>query len=131
MCFGQFGYSQVANSPMKGITMVAPPSKIGHEEMKDLKRVNTEWIALVPYGFSRIDKPAIRFNLDRQWWGEREEGIIESIRLAHENDIKVMLKPQVYIHNSWVGDVEFDNEDEVIERANATEYGLAGGVFTK
>lgn len=27
--------------------------------------------------------------------------------------------------------LEFDTEEEVIERANATEYGLAGGVFTK
>ncbi|MEM9547512.1 MAG: hypothetical protein AAGA77_16145 [Bacteroidota bacterium] len=104
---------------MKGITMVAPPTAIGHQEMKDLKEVNTEWIALVPYGFSRIDQPNIRYNLDRQWWGEREEGIVESIRLAHENGIKVMLKPQVYIHNSWVGDVDFDNEEDWVEWEDA------------
>ena len=77
--------------------------------------MNTEWIALVPYGFSRIDQPSIRYNLDRQWWGEKEEGIIECIRLAHENSIKVMLKPQVYIHNSWVGDVDFGSEKEWLE----------------
>ncbi len=117
VCFLFFGIGSAQSyiKPMKGITMVAPPSKIGHDEMKELKKVNTEWIALVPYGFSRIDDPEIRFNLDRQWWGEREEGIEECIRLAHENDIKVMLKPQVYIHNSWVGDVDFDNEVDWLE----------------
>jgi betaine-aldehyde dehydrogenase len=26
--------------------------------------------------------------------------------------------------------LDFDNEDEVIARANATEFGLAAGVFT-
>jgi len=119
----EIGMSQNAIAPMKGITMVAPPTKIGHQEMNDLKQVNTEWIALVPYGFSRIDDPAIRFNLDRQWWGEREEGIVESIRLAHENNIKVMLKPQVYIHNSWVGDVDFEEEKEWQEWEKAySEY---------
>lgn len=107
-----FGLGQTSFLPMKGITMVAPPSKIGYEEMQALKDVNTEWIALVPFGFSKIDHPSIRFNLDRQWWGEREDGIKECIKLAHQNDIKVMLKPQVYIHNSWVGDVDFDNEED-------------------
>ena len=97
---------------MKGITFVAPPSEVGDEEIRDLKRVNTEWIALVPYGFTRKNQPNIRFNLDRQWWGEREEGIVECIKLAHRNGIKVMLKPQVYIHNSWVGDVDFDEEED-------------------
>ena len=101
--------------PMRGITLVAPPSPIGQPEMEALKAVNTEWIALVPYGFSRIGQPSIRYNLERQWWGEKEEGIETCIQLAHENDIKVMLKPQVYIHNSWVGDVDFDTEEEWLE----------------
>ena len=107
--------AQKVAETMKGITMVAPPSKIGHQEIEDLKNVNTEWIALVPYGFSSINKPGIRFNLDRQWWGEKEEGIVECIKLAHENGVKVMLKPQVYIHNSWVGYVDFDSEEEGLE----------------
>jgi len=99
--------------PMKGITVVAPPSPIGQDAFDELKKVNTEWISLVPYGFSRgVSDPNIRFNLDRQWWGEKEEGIVTCIKLAHQNGIKVMLKPQVYIHGSWVGDVTFDNESD-------------------
>lgn len=96
---------------MKGITMVAPPSPIGQPDMDALKRVNTEWIALVPYGFSHsINNPKINYNLSRQWWGEKQEGIEACISLAKKNNIKVLLKPQVYIHRAWVGDVTFDNE---------------------
>lgn len=99
--------------PMKGITLVAPPSPIGQAEMDALKAINTEWIALIPYGFSSgTDNPKIRYNLDRQWWGEKQEGIEACISLAHKNDIKVLLKPQVYIHGAWVGEVEFDNETD-------------------
>ena len=98
---------------MRGITVVAPPSPIGQPAFDELKKVNTDWISLVPYGFSRgVSEPQIRFNLDRQWWGERQEGIVACIKLAHQNDMKVMLKPQVYIHGAWVGDVTFDNEEE-------------------
>ncbi|XP_064647687.1 4-trimethylaminobutyraldehyde dehydrogenase A-like [Lineus longissimus] len=38
---------------------------------------------------------------------------------------------QEEIFGSVMAVLEFDAEEEVIERANATEYGLAGGVFTK
>jgi len=99
-----------AQSLIKGITVVAPPSPVGTSEIEELLAVNTEWIALVPYGFSRVNEPGIRYNLDRQWWGEKAEGIVECIKLAHAKGIKVMLKPQVYIHGHWVGDVTFDNE---------------------
>ena len=110
--------------PMKGITLVAPPSPISQTEMDALKAVNTDWIALVPFGFSRgTDNPKINYNLNRQWWGEKEEGIEKCIDLAHDNDIKVMLKPQVYIHGSWVGDVTFDNEKDWLAWENGySEY---------
>lgn len=98
---------------MGGITMVAPPSEIGEKEIQPIVDVNANWIALVPYGFSSsVTAPEIRYNLSRQWWGEREEGIRQSIKLAHQKGLKVMLKPQVYIHGGWVGDVNFNNEED-------------------
>ena len=35
------------------------------------------------------------------------------------------------IFGSVMSVLEFDCEEEVIERANNTDFGLAGGVFTK
>jgi len=107
--FGLFGQT---GAPVKGMTVVAPPHPIGEAEMDELLDVNTEWIALVPFGFSGLNDTNIRFNLERQWWGEKKEGIVKCIQLAHKKGIKVMLKPQVYIHGYWVGDVDFETEAE-------------------
>ncbi|MEE9439339.1 MAG: hypothetical protein V3V14_10095 [Saprospiraceae bacterium] len=97
------------------MTVVAPPLSIGQAEIDSLQAVNTDWISLVPYGFSKIGDPAIQYNLDGQWWGEKKKGIVICTKLAHDNNIKVMLKPQVYIHESWVGEVDFDTESEWLE----------------
>ncbi len=104
-----FGFAQ-KTQPIKGITVVAPPQAFESDPFEEIKALNANWIALVPYGFSRNNDSEVLFNLDRQWWGEKEEGIRECIRLAKKHELKVMLKPQVYIHNSWVG--EFKCADE-------------------
>jgi hypothetical protein len=95
---------------IRGITMVAPPQAFDDDPMVSIKSVNADWIAVVPYAYSRKGNPEVRFNSNRQWWGERPEGIIESIRAAHNRGLKVLIKPQVYVPGSWVGEVDYDNE---------------------
>jgi hypothetical protein len=82
--------------------------------MVELIQVNTTWVALVPYGFSQKGSPEVQFGSSRQWWGERIEGIKNSIELAHASGLKVMLKPQVWIRGGWVGDVDFETEADWI-----------------
>ncbi len=50
--------------------------------------------------------------MERQWWGERKEGVIENIRLAKKNNLKIFLKPQVYFPGSWPGDLDFKSDGE-------------------
>ncbi len=97
---------------IRGITMVAPPREFNEDPIFPIKEINADWIAVVPYAYSRVGQPEVRWNPHRQWWGETPEGIIESIRVAHSKGIKVMLKPQVYVPRSWVGEVDYDNEVE-------------------
>jgi len=98
---------------MKGISMVAPPDIFPKDPMPQIKNTGANWIALIPYAFSTKNNPEVQFqNLDWQWWGEREEGIRESIRLAKLQQMHVLLKPQVYIHNSWVGSMDFQIESD-------------------
>ncbi len=81
--------------------------------MAAIQAVHANWIAVIPYAFSKKSQPEIQYqNLSWQWWGERPEGIRESILLAKEAGLKVMLKPQVWIHDEWVGDVDFKTESE-------------------
>ena len=107
-----FSIPSYGQEKIGGITLVAPPSEFESDPFIVLKKVNANWVALVPYGFSRQEQPEVRFGSKRQWWGERIEGISKSIELAKQNGFKVMLKPQVWIPGGWVGAMDFDTEEE-------------------
>lgn len=116
LSFALIGCSQkntpVVTSKIDGLTMVAPPRPFDSDPILEIAEVNAGWIALVPFGFSRSGEPGVRYGSDRQWWGEREEGVEECIKLAHKDNVKVMIKPQVYMHNDWVGDMDYNSEEE-------------------
>lgn len=95
-----------------GFTLVAPPNEFVKDPMIEIKALNTSWIAVVPYGFNREKDPNIKYNLPMQWWGEKKEGVVESIKLAKAAGMKVMLKPQIYIPGSWVGEMDFETESD-------------------
>ncbi|MEM9888239.1 MAG: hypothetical protein AAF849_20260 [Bacteroidota bacterium] len=98
--------------PMEGLTFVAPPNPFPQNPMTPIQQLGADWIALVPYAFTRQNDPNVFYGSDRQWWGERVVGIEESIRLAKEAGIKVMLKPQVYIPGGWTGEMNYDEQAE-------------------
>ncbi len=96
---------------INGLTMVAPWEPFKSDPMAEVKMVAANWIAVVPYAFTPPGKGRVIYNENgRQWWGERPEGIAETIRLAHAAGIKTMLKPQVWIHGKWTGELDFDDE---------------------
>ncbi len=95
-----------------GITLVAPPRPFDADPMTRLAAINTTWVALVPFGFTRPGTAEVRYDGEHQWWGEREEGIVKSIELARKNGLKIMLKPQVWMRGSWVGDMDYEEESD-------------------
>ena len=98
---------------MNGLTFVAPPKPFPENPMPAVTSVGANWIAIVPYAFTRLGIPDVRYDPQGQhWWGERPEGVCESIRLAHAAGLKVMLKPQVYIPRGWPGSLDFDRPED-------------------
>ena len=96
--------------------MVAPWEPFKSDPMAEVKTVAANWIAVVPYAFSPRGKGRVIYNeKGRQWWGERPEGILETVRLAHSAGLKVMLKPQVWCHGTWTGSYDFDDETTTAE----------------
>jgi hypothetical protein len=69
-------------------------------------------------------KAAVHYNNHKnQWWGERPEGVMETIKQAKAHQIKVMLKPQVYIPGGWTGSMEYAHEGEWADwEKDYTEY---------
>jgi hypothetical protein len=103
--------SVIVTEKMNGLTFVAPPEPFNEDPFVPIKAIGASWIAVVPYAFTMPNKPNVKYDTNgMHWWGEKPEGINETIRLAHENGIKVMLKPQVYVPSSWTGSLEFEND---------------------
>ena len=59
---------------LRGLSFVAPPNEFSQDPMPEVKAVNANWIAVIPYGYTRVGEPKVYFNTKRQWWGERVEG---------------------------------------------------------
>ena len=95
---------------IKGITVVAPPKSIGASAFNKLRDIHAEWVSFVPYGFSKKGSPEVRYNLEWQWWGEKISGVETCILEAKKQGLKVMVKPQVFIGDGWVGDMDFATE---------------------
>lgn len=96
--------------------MVASKDAIPVETFQELDKINANWVVVNPYAFS-VDEKATQviYNSERQWWGERPEGIKDAIQKAHAAGYKVMLKPHVWIRGGWVGNVDFENKEQLKE----------------
>ena len=102
---------------LKGVCFVAPPQKIDAEEFEPVKKINAEWVALTPYGFTRDGSPDFQYNKssDGHWWGESPRGTAECVTMAHQKGLKVMLKPHAWIQSfqsSYTGDMDFKTDAE-------------------
>lgn len=101
----------IVGEKMKGLNFVAPPSEFENNPMLEVQAVSAEWIAVIPYAYTRQGDPDVHYNTGSfQWWGERPEGVLKTIQLAKDAGLKVMLKPQVYIPGSWTGALDFSNK---------------------
>ncbi len=109
--------SRTASEPiagkMNGLTFVAPPRQLTENPIVALQAIGANWIAVVPYAFTRLGMPDVHYNTHgKQWWGETPEGVRTCIEMAHAGGMKVMLKPQVYIPGSWPGSLDFDKTED-------------------
>lgn len=124
-CFSLQGCSQVPSAKesavsdvsytdgkIKGLSFVASPRLVSEQEILKVSGVNANWVTLMPYGFVRsIDSPQVQYNNQRQWKGERIDGIKEVANLFRKQGIKVMIKPQLWMgHGSFTGHLEMKTE---------------------
>ncbi len=93
--------SQVTQK-INGVSFVASREEVLQEHVEELMEIYANHAAVMPFGFIRdINTPEIIHNTDRQWFGETKAGAKQYIDLLHKNDIRVMVKPQIWI---WKGE---------------------------
>ncbi len=104
--------SGMLKNKIKGLSFVAPPHPFSADPMIPIEVLGADFIAVLPYSYFNKNKPAILSFSSGGWWGERPEGVCQTIRNADEKGIKVMLKPQLWTHNQWIGDLDFESDEE-------------------
>lgn len=102
----------LTQTEMNGVSMVSVSNRIDSSAYGPVKQLQASWVSIIPFGFIRTGASNVEYNISWQWYGEKRIGTIESIALAKQKGIKVLLKPHLWIMGSWVGDLEFTNETD-------------------
>lgn len=97
---------------INGISLVAPVNSINEPVFNKIKNINATWVSLMPYAYFSTDNPVIHYDSPRQWWGEKTDGIIKCIRQAKSQQLKVLLKPHLWLqHGGYTGDFSCRDEE--------------------
>ncbi len=99
-------------SKINGVSFVASRDVIDSSHVQPVVNINANWAAVMPFAFMQnLESTELIFNIERQWWGEREEGAKKTIALFHQQGIKVMVKPQIWIRRGeFTGHIAMKSE---------------------
>lgn len=113
------GQAIAQSKKINGASLVNPPRPVPMETIATVSRINSDWVAIIPYAFSRQNESAVHFNNSRQWWGERAEGTKELISMAQKCKLNVMVKPHIWMRSGFIGDYDLDSEEKWVEWENS------------
>ena len=97
-----------------GVSLVASREPISSEHITPIIEVNANAVAVMPYGFMEtLSNPNFKFNTERQWKGERVDGVRKATQLLHSQGLKVMVKPHIWIRKGeFTGDIKMASEED-------------------
>lgn len=98
---------------VNGVSFVASRDSITQKHIDPVLNVNANYAAIMPFGFIRdLNSPEIIHNTDRQWFGETRAGAKQYIERLQDNNIKIMVKPQIWIwRGEFTGYLKMASED--------------------
>ena len=107
------GLSTNAQKKINGISFVASNRIVSDREITPVIKINANWVTLMPFAFLKTETNTnIVYDDERQWWGERKIGVEQTAALFHNQEIKVMIKPQIWIPNGFTGNIKMKTEQD-------------------
>ncbi len=99
---------------INGLSFVAAAQPYDKKELNILRTTHANDVAIMPFGFMKnLRDTAVYFDHPRQWWGERTEGCVETIRQCKNEGFQIMLKPQLWVnHGEFTGLIEMETEGD-------------------
>ncbi len=103
----------IVEHKIDGVSYVASRDSIAASHLKPLTDLGVNYASVMPFAFMRsTTEPELFFNSDRQWFGETYNGAGQYIQKLHAQNIKVMLKPHLWIgRGSFTGDMLLDSDE--------------------
>ena len=101
-------------SKINGVSYVASGDPTTQKQVNYVKDVHANYAAVMPFAFVRsLETPVLNFNHERQWYGERVQGVTQYTEMLQQNDIQVMLKPQIWVWNGeFTGYLKMTSEED-------------------
>ncbi|WGF93040.1 glycoside hydrolase family 113 [Aequorivita marisscotiae] len=106
-----------ASTKINGVSFVAAADSLSARHIVALQTVHPNYVTVMPFGFIKgLNHPEIIYNQKRQWFGETYEGVAQYVNMLHQNGIRVMLKPQIWVWNGeFTGYVEMASEADWLQ----------------
>ncbi|NAS32230.1 hypothetical protein GTQ40_14690 [Flavobacteriaceae bacterium R38] len=87
-------------------------SRKATQALEKQKEMGGNAIAIVPYSYLSNNNTPDYFPISNWPGSENDQGIIHSALEAKHLGMTTMLKPQVFVGNSWPGEIEMKSEDD-------------------
>jgi hypothetical protein len=97
---------------INGVSFVAASDSISDKNVKPVKAINANYASLMPFALLKAtDSSNVYYNPKRQWFGETEEGLNQYAKWLRKSNIKLMVKPQIWVWNGeFTGTIKMANE---------------------
>ena len=110
------------NQKIAGVHLESTQEKSNSDYVHSVKRISTNWIAIIPFLFMNNTSPQIAYNCEKNWWGSTPEGIKNTVKYAKKSQIKTFLKPHFWVDNvGWAGELDFSKKDWTTWETNYTK----------
>ncbi len=109
--FTQSCTSQI--SKINGVSFVSSRDSVTQKHINPIVKINANYAAVMPFGFIRdVTNPELMYNRNSQWFGETDRGIVQYIAELRKQNIKIMVKPHIWIsHGEFTGYLKMETEE--------------------
>ena len=106
---------------INGLSFVASRDSLKQENIEPLLTINANYVGIMPFGFIKsLDHPEVIYNQERQWFGETKIGAKQYVSLLHKNNLKVMMKPQIWVwRGEFTGLIKMASEADWLKLENS------------
>ncbi len=80
--------------------------------LEKLASIGVNAVSITPFTYMRDPRAAAPLPFIRQAGAENDESVIHATLVSQQLGMVVMLKPHLWIHGGWPGDIEMSSEDE-------------------